>query len=73
MLLSRAVFVLYFGPFPQKIPLVGHSILLDLLHSYTHFIGDLPEVHVHVHWCVYVTVWKSATYVTHHLKTAKMF
>jgi poly(A)-specific ribonuclease len=27
----------------SKIPLVGHSILLDLLHSYTHFIDDLPE------------------------------
>jgi poly(A)-specific ribonuclease len=27
----------------SKIPLVGHSVMLDLVHTYTHFISDLPE------------------------------
>ena len=30
--------------FAQGKPLVGHNCLLDFLHTYTHFIGPLPEV-----------------------------
>jgi poly(A)-specific ribonuclease len=27
----------------SNIPIVGHSVLLDILHTYTHFIDDLPK------------------------------
>ncbi|CAI8035176.1 Poly(A)-specific ribonuclease PARN [Geodia barretti] len=30
----------------SNIPVVGHSVLLDLLHTYSHFIDDLPKVQI---------------------------